>query len=145
MAATSSADSVHSSSKTVGNARAFPSSMISAKHLRLTGTVLLVAGLLAAAIIYCTARLDETLGILGVDIPTKREALQLERMGGKSYILFNDINEWFTNLWRGRELAYTIGVLAIAGFLSFRWMADLLDYSPPSDEPVQDAENQDGA
>ena len=112
--------------------------MIAAKRVRTSGVILLVAGLLAATIIYCTARPDEQLGILGVDIPTKRQSLELERMGGKSYILFNDFNEWFASLWHGRRLGYTIGVLSIAGFLSCRWFADLLEHAPASDDHAND-------
>src|ERR1700746_1881511 len=92
--------------------------MIAAKCVRMSGVVLLVGGLAAAVIVFYLAQPEEKLGILGVDVPTKRENLQLERMGGKSYILFNDINEWFSGLWHGRRLAYTIGVLSIAGFVS---------------------------
>src|ERR1700747_2817507 len=104
--------------------------MIAAKVVRMSGTILIVAGLMAAVIIFCTARPDEQLGIPGVDELTKRESLQLEKMGGKSYILFNDLNEWFASLWRGRRVAYTIGVLSIAGFVSCRWLADLLAHGP---------------
>ena len=95
---------------------------------------MLVVGLLAAVIIFCTARPPEELGILGDDVPTKRESLRLEKIGGRSYILFNDINEWFASLWHGRRLAYTVGVLSIAGFLSCRWLAGFLEYAPASDD-----------
>jgi hypothetical protein len=108
--------------------------MSAAKRLRTLGTILLVVGLLAAAIVFSRTRPDEELGILGVDVLTKRDMLQLERMGGKSYILFNDFNEWFASLWHGRRLAYTIGVLSIGGFLGCRWFADLLDHAPASDD-----------
>ena len=108
--------------------------MIAAKRIRASGAILLVVGLLAAVIIFCTARPREELGILGVDVPTKRETLQLEKIGGKSYILFNDFDEWFASLWHGRRLAYTVGVLSIAGFLTCRWFADLLEHAPPSDD-----------
>ena len=116
--------------------------MIAAKRVRMSGVVLLVGGLAAAVIVFYLAQPDEKLGILGVDVPTKRENLQLERMGGKSYILFNDINEWFSSLWHGRRLAYTIGVLSIAGFVSCRWFADLIEHEPASDDRVQPANDR---
>ena len=115
--------------------------MLAAKRIRTSGVILLVAGLLVAVIIFCTARLDEPLGILGVDVPTKRQSLELERMGGKSYILFNDLNEWFASLWHGRRLGYTIGVLSIAGFLGCRWFADLLEHAPASGDQEHDDRN----
>jgi hypothetical protein len=108
--------------------------MIAAKHVRASGVILLVAGLLAAAIIFCTARSDEQLEIPGVDLATKRESLQLEKMGEKSYIVFNDLNEWFASLWHGRRLAYPIGILSIAGFMCSRWFADLLESAPANDD-----------
>ena len=116
--------------------------MIAARRVRMSGVVLLVGGLAAAVIVFYLAHPDEKLGILGVDVPTKRENLQLERMGGKSYILFNDINEWFSSLWHGRRLAYTIGVLSIAGFVSCRWFADLIEHEPAGDDRVQPANDR---
>jgi len=115
--------------------------MIAAKFIRASGAILLAVGLLATVIIFCTARPPEEPGILGVDVLTKRETLQLEKMGGKSFILFNDFNEWFASLWHGRRLAYSVGVLSIAGFLSCRWFADLLEHAPASDD-LHDANDQ---
>lgn len=105
--------------------------MSAAKSVRISGIVLLVVGLLAAAIIFRTARSEERLGILGLDVQTNRQTFEMERMGGKSYLLFHDFSEWFGSLWHGRRLAYTVGVLSFAGFLSCRWLADLLAYAPP--------------
>jgi hypothetical protein len=104
--------------------------MTAAKRVHVSGVVLLVVGLLAAVIVFCTARREERLGILGLDVQTNRQTLELERMGGKSYLLFNDLNQWFASLWRGRRLAYTVGILSFAGFLGCRWFADLLAHAP---------------
>jgi hypothetical protein len=117
--------------------------MPAAKRVRLAGATILVAGIISAVILYSVARPDEALGILGVDVPTKREMLQLERMGGKSYILLNDLNDWFASLWHGQRLAYTVGVLSLAGFLGCRWLADLLAHPPQSAEPAPEANRQD--
>ena len=95
----------------------------SAKRLRIAGTVVLFAGLIAAASIYLAARPDERTAILGVDIRTNKDRMQLERMGGKSYVLMKDFDEWFTTLWHGRRLGCTIGVLSILGFLVCRGLA----------------------
>jgi len=112
--------------------------MIAAQRLRTAGSVLLATGLLAALIIYGLARPIEDPGILGVDVPTKRDNLQLERMGGKSYVLFNDLDQWFASLWHGRRLAYSVGIIAIAGFLGCRWFADRLADPRSSDERRRD-------
>jgi hypothetical protein len=109
--------------------------MRSAKNLRLAGVICLVAGIVSAVIIYAVAKTDEPLGIMGVDIPTNRDRLYLERMGGKSYVLLHDFTDWFGSLWHGQRLAYTIGVLAIGGFLASRWLADLVSQAR-ADEPT---------
>jgi hypothetical protein len=109
------------------------SGMSAAKRVRMIGTVFLVAGLVAAIILFCGARPDD-LPTLGIDQYTKRDMLQLEKMGGKSYILFSGLNEWFVSLWHGRRLACTVGILSIVGFLGCRWFADLLARSQASDE-----------
>ncbi len=104
--------------------------MTAAKRVHILGMILLVVGLLTAVVIFATARREERLGILGLDVQTNRQTFELERMGGKSYLLFNDLNKWFTSLWHGRRLAYTIGVLSVTGFLTCRWFADLLKHAP---------------
>jgi len=96
---------------------------ITAKHIRILGTALLFSGLLAAATIYVTAQVDESAGILGIDIPTKRDRNQLERMGGKSYVMFKELDDWFATLWHGRRLGLTVGALSVLAFLLCRGLA----------------------
>lgn len=98
-----------------------------AKQFRIFGLTLLVVGLLAGVIIYVTARPDVSPGILGVDIRTNRDRMQLERMGGKGYVMFKDIDDWFAGLWRGPRLGCTIGVLSVLGFLLCRGLAYVED------------------
>ncbi len=104
------------------------------KRIRVIGTAVLVAGLFAATIIYAAAKPDEHRAVLGVDVLTKRDTLELERMGGESYVLFHDFMAWFAGLWHGRKLAYTVGVLALGGFLLSRWLEDFLVYSADVEE-----------
>lgn len=93
------------------------------KLIRRTGVVLLCGGLIAAVIIYATAPPDVKAGILGVDIRTNRDRMQLERMGGKSYVMLKDLDDWFASLWHGRRLGITVGVLSAFGFLLCRGLA----------------------
>jgi hypothetical protein len=97
--------------------------MTTAKRIRAVGAGVLWAGLLAAVIIFATARREEGAGVVGVDVPTKRDRLQLERMGGQSYVLFKDLDDWFASLWHGRRLGATVGVLSVLGFLVCRGLA----------------------
>jgi hypothetical protein len=96
---------------------------MTAKHIRTVGVILLLAGCVAAPTIYFTTPPDESPGILGIDIRTNRDRNQLERMGGKTYVLFKDFDEWFASLWHGRRLAGTVGVLCASGFLISRGLA----------------------
>lgn len=96
---------------------------MTARHIRIAGVIVLFAGLVAAATIYITAKPDEKLGILGIDIRTNKQRSQLERMGGKGYVMLSDLDEWFGTLWHGRRLASTVGVLSVLGFLLSRGLA----------------------
>ncbi len=44
---------------------------------------------------------------------SKKFAYELERMGGKAALAAHDFNTWFTGLWQGESLAYTVAVLTI--------------------------------
>jgi len=44
---------------------------------------------------------------------SKRFANEVERMGGKTAILANDLHKWFVGLWQGESLAYTLVVITI--------------------------------
>ena len=96
---------------------------VTARHIRIGGVIVLFAGLVAAGTIYFTAEPDEKLGILGIDIRTNRQRGQLERMGGKGYVMLSDLDEWFGSLWHGRRLGSTVGVLSVLGFLLSRGLA----------------------
>jgi hypothetical protein len=87
------------------------------------GAIVLVAGLLAAAALYLAAPAEKNAPLLGIDIRTNRDRSQLERMGGKGYVMFKDIDEWFAGLWQGRQLGVTIAVLAVVGFMLCRGLA----------------------
>lgn len=93
------------------------------QQIRSLGRIVLVGGLIAAAVIYFTAPADRSAALLGIDIRTNRDRSQLERMGGKGYVMFKDIDEWFATLWQGQRLGYTIGVLSALGFLLCRGIA----------------------
>ena len=54
---------------------------------------------------------------------TKSYQLQLERLGGKAAVLFDEFNRWFAARWEGKALGVTIGCISavVAGFLF--WIA----------------------
>ncbi|MBS0663250.1 MAG: hypothetical protein JSR48_08285 [Verrucomicrobia bacterium] len=109
--------------------------MTNPRRLRLAGTFLLAAGLVAAGIIYLLAEPEEDRGLLGVDVRTNRDTLDLQKMGGKSYVVFHDFSQWFAARWHGEQLAYTVAFLALAGFLGCRWLARFHSLPPAPAEP----------
>jgi hypothetical protein len=43
---------------------------------------------------------------------SRRYVYQLERLGGKSAVLYSELYDAFSSLWRGSRLGITIGVLS---------------------------------
>jgi hypothetical protein len=94
------------------------------KTLYLIGTSILLLGLVGAATLYVMAgdSPDIPTGyevVNGVVYPvasgdSKRYRHDLERYGGKMAILTDEFGNWFSGLWHGRSLAYTVGVISVA-------------------------------
>ena len=96
--------------------------------------MILLTGLLAAAAIYLTAPEDSS-DVLGYEIidgnayaitasDSKMYRHDLERFGGKAAVLADDLNRWFSGLWRGKRLATTVAVLSVVlalGFFRAAW------------------------
>jgi hypothetical protein len=103
------------------------------KRFRLIGVVILVAGLLAAALIdRSAAPADENSDAI-LSGNAKRYEYEMERMGGQSNVVAAEFREWFGSLWHGRRLAYTLAFLSIGGGLACFFIAHLLTYPPPPD------------
>jgi len=100
--------------------------------------LVLVAGLACAAWIYEKADDSPDLSgayqiivVNGVPQPiapneSKMYQRELQRYGGKMALLLDDINRWWSGLWRGKSLALTVafltlvfssGILLIAAYL----------------------------
>jgi hypothetical protein len=116
----------------------FEFSMDLPRRFRIVGIAILAVGLLAAGTVFLTQSPDDDIEILGVDIPTKRDILQMERMGGTANVIAGEITTWFVGLWHGRKLVYTLGFLSIGGFLICFSMADFVANSPTLDDQKQD-------
>lgn len=88
-------------------------------RLRLTGIIILLAGLAGAALIYITAG-DYEDGSLGYE-ESKIYVRDLEMYGGKANVLAYELTRWFSGLWHGKQLAWTVatGSIIIALVLLF--------------------------
>ena len=93
--------------------------------------LVLVTGLLIGAAIYFTAPEPEPTAynivgssVFAYDPTTSRSYVsQIERFGGKTALLFDDVNRWFASLWVGSRLGVTIAGLSAAVALVLFWIA----------------------
>jgi len=113
-------------------------------RLYLTGALILLIGLLAAAAIYFSVGEDDG-DVLGYEIingqayaiatnDSKMYRHDLERFGGKAAVFADDLNRWFSGLWTGRQLARTVAILALVlalGFFRAGWLC--AGRRPPDD------------
>lgn len=103
-------------------------SVTTRRRLYLASAAILLAGWVGAAAIYATApdANSDALGyefVDGVAYPilayeSKSYRHDLERFGGKSAIMADDFNRWFSGLWVGKRLAYTLATLATGAALA---------------------------
>lgn len=108
------------------------------KRYRLIGVIILVAGLLAAALIYQKAAPDDGTAYLinsGTLLSgnSKRYENEMKGIGGQSNVVAAEFREWFGSLWHGRRLAYTLAFLSVGGSLACFLWAHLLNYPAPPD------------
>lgn len=84
---------------------------------------ILVAGFGAAAAVYFAAG-PEPENPLGYDpLENKRFVHDLELYGGKANVLAAEFRDWFTGLWYGRNLAFTIAAITVLLVLAARFFA----------------------
>jgi hypothetical protein len=96
-------------------------------YLYLTSAAILLTGLVSAALVY-RAALDETADGTGCQVVggfiypgaaenSKKYIHDLQLYGGQAAVLSDHITRWFSGLWYGQSLAYTL--VCITAFLSF--------------------------
>ena len=106
------------------------------KRLRLGCAIVLVAGLCSAMLIYLFAEdvPDDSLGysiVNGTVYPlatrdSKVYRREVQRFGGKTALLFDDFNRWFTELWQGKALAKTVAWISVLTSLGIYLFANSL-------------------
>ena len=106
--------------------------------LSLAGYAILVAGLAGSAWAYrrsTNAASDASRDLLAGMQDTKSFQLNMEEQGGKANLLSYEIGQWFTGLWQGRNLAYTLAGLAVGLALMCFVIAYVLPDLPPIPPP----------
>lgn len=89
------------------------------------GVAILLLGLAAAALIYVFAADDGDTDLSGEIESSRMYEHNLELMGGKFAVYVDRFNHWFSGLWHGRPLAYTVAVLAVVIALVCFWWGRL--------------------
>jgi hypothetical protein len=114
-------------------------------RLRAISFIVLGLGLLLAVAIYRSAAQnpEQEPEWLSPDY-SKQTLRQAEVYGGKANVLATEFRQWFSGLWHGRSLAFTVFVLSALVAAGFRLAAIPLPPMPPvSPEPEIDS-NRDG-
>jgi len=99
--------------------------------MKIAALFILAIGLGAGSTIYFTAEEPPPDGYIIVGdtaypydpSTSKTYVRQLERFGGKSAVVFDEINRWFASLWVGRRLGVTIICLSALTAFVLLWIA----------------------
>jgi hypothetical protein len=85
-------------------------------RLNLIASIILLVGLGSACLIYVAAGNDEENGA-GYELSNpqyfKRYMRDLELYGGKANVLAEEFRDWFTGLWHGKSLAFTVACITV--------------------------------
>ncbi len=114
------------------------------KRLYLITAVILLVGLGSAVLIYLKAG-DSQRGVLGYEAAggevypispedSKMYKHDLELYGGKMNVLADEFMRWFSGLWHGRTLAFTVaGITVVISFVLFFVARNLMSDSYAED------------
>ncbi len=115
------------------------------KRLYFVSIAVLIVGLFVAIAIYLRAddsldfsdayQVENINGKAHTVAPNDSRVYQreLERMGGKSYLLFDDLNRWIAGLFHGKALAFTVGVSSLVVSLVLFLFARFITWDPGDD------------
>jgi hypothetical protein len=93
------------------------------KRLDIAALAIFLIGTCASAAIYLFAAPTEQNTLVNEFQNSKVYRHSLEAYGGKLSIVSDDLAGWFSSLWQGKTLAFTIASLSIAVALLLFWAA----------------------
>jgi hypothetical protein len=97
-----------------------------------SGVIILVVGLISAALIYFLAP-DDPNGDAARQIASGRAYdYNIERIGGTAAVYTARFNQWLGSLWHGKSLAYTVAVVAVVVALLCFLLARMIAVRSPS-------------
>lgn len=108
--------------------------------LRLISASILALGLAGAGVIYMTAS-DEPAAAVSYELingvvqpipasESKSYQRDLRLYGGTMAVLADELGTWFSGLWRGRKLAFTLAALSIALSVAIHLLSKQLPPGP---------------
>jgi hypothetical protein len=83
-------------------------------RLYVASAVILVVGLIGAAIVYVTAPPEDNAELAYGVTNNQQYLLELQRIGGTAEVAVAEFHQWFDSLWHGKPLAYTMACLCLA-------------------------------
>ena len=110
------------------------------KRLYLIAAIILLIGLGSAVFIYLISDNDSGSSLVDEFEGSKKFKHELELYGGKWNVVANELIQWFTGLWQGKTLAFTIAFITIVISLGFFLTARHSPFDLKSDD--KDENNQ---
>ena len=103
-------------------------------HVRIyrSGVVILVVGLVSAALIYFLAPEDPNAEAAREIASGRAYEYNIERIGGTAAVYTARFNQWLGSLWHGKSLACTVAVLTVVFALLCFLLARMIAVRSPS-------------
>lgn len=111
------------------------------KRHNITAATILLTGCIGAIIIFVTAESPSENPFEEFE-NSKRFTRSVEVMGGKMALVANDMSKWFSNLWQGQQLAFTVVIITVAVAAAYYLIASGIENN--RDEVRPDAVNKAG-
>lgn len=95
------------------------------RHSIATATILLT-GFASSIAIYITAQTPSANPFEEFE-GSKRFTRSVEVMGGKMSLVAHDLSKWFSSLWLGQQLAFTVAVITVVIAVAYYLIASCIE------------------
>jgi hypothetical protein len=101
------------------------------KRLDIAARLVLLTGAVASTGIYLSATPDEQNLLVNEFQDSKAYRHELEAYGGKLSVVSDELTRWFSSLWQGENLAFTVAFVSIAVALLLFWSSRQISANLP--------------
>jgi len=113
------------------------------KRLDIAARLVLLTGVVASTAIYLLSTPDEQNLLVNEFQDSKAYRHELEAYGGKLSIVSDELARWFSSLWHGENLAFTVAFVSTAVALLFFWSAGQISANlPEQTDDIRDSESK---